>query len=84
MAIVGTVTAALNIFPFAGGAVLQQVSGLILTSRSPEAYQSVWLLMLVCMIVATVAVSLSRESEEARERANQIRGGGSLRRWLFG
>ena len=84
MAIVGTVTAALNIFPFAGGAVLQQVSGLILTSRSPEAYQSVWLLMLVCMIVATAAVSLSRESEEARDRANQIQGGGSLRRWLFG
>ncbi|UEC42557.1 MAG: Regulatory protein UhpC [Methanothrix sp.] len=84
IAIVGTTTAALNIFPFAGGAVLQQVSGLILTSRSLEAYQSVWLLMLVCMIVATVAVSFSRESEEARARASRLRGGGSLRRWLFG
>jgi sugar phosphate permease len=84
IAIVGTTTAALNIFPFAGGAVLQQVSGLILTSRSLEAYQSVWLLMLVCMIVATVAVSFSRESEEARARASRLRGGGSLWRWLFG
>lgn len=84
IAIVGTTTAALNIFPFAGGAVLQQVSGLILTTRSLEAYQSVWLLMLVCMIIATVAVTFSRESEEARARASGLRGGGSLRRWLFG
>ena len=34
MAIVGTSTAALNIFPFAGGAILQQLSGLMLASRS--------------------------------------------------
>jgi hypothetical protein len=33
--IVGTSTAALNIFPFASGAILQQVSGLMLTTRSP-------------------------------------------------
>ena len=34
IAIVGTSTATLNIFPFAGGAILQQVSGLMLTTRS--------------------------------------------------
>lgn len=59
--IVGTSTAALNIFPFAGGAVLQQVSGLMLISKSLEAYQSVWLFMLVCMVIATLAALLSRE-----------------------
>ncbi|MDD1758252.1 MAG: hypothetical protein LUQ22_05920, partial [Methanotrichaceae archaeon] len=48
--IVGTSTAALNIFPFAGGAILQQVSGLMLTTRSLESYQSIWLFMLICMI----------------------------------
>lgn len=59
--IVGTSTAALNIFPFAGGAVLQQVSGLMLISKSLEACQSVWLFMLLCMVIATLAALLSRE-----------------------
>ena len=63
LSIVGTSTAALNIFPFAGGAILQQVSGLMLITRSLESYQNIWLFMLVCMIVATVAVFLSEEKE---------------------
>jgi sugar phosphate permease len=61
MTLVGTSTAALNIFPFAGGAILQQISGMMLTSRSLESYQSVWLFMLICMVVATIAVILSKE-----------------------
>lgn len=64
--IVGTSTAALNIFPFAGGAVLQQISGLMLTSRSLEAYQNVWLFMLICAVIATVAVLLSEEKKPDR------------------
>lgn len=64
--IVGTSTAALNIFPFAGGAILQQVSGLMLTSRSLEAYQNVWLSMLICMIIATAAVFLSKEKSPGK------------------
>jgi len=63
ISIVGTSTAALNIFPFAGGAILQQVSGLMLTTRSLESYQGLWLLMLICMIIATVAAFLSKEKE---------------------
>ena len=59
--IVGTSTAALNIFPFAGGAILQQLSGLMLTSRSLESYQGLWLFMLICMVMATAAAFLSRE-----------------------
>ncbi len=59
--IVGTSTAALNIFPFAGGAILQQISGLMLASRSLESYQNVWLLMLICTVIATTAVFLSKE-----------------------
>jgi sugar phosphate permease len=61
IAIAGTSTAALNIFPFAGGAILQQLSGLMLTTRSLESYQGLWQFMLICMIVATVAVVLSKE-----------------------
>ena len=63
LSIVGTSTAALNIFPFAGGAILQQVSGLMLATRSLESYQGLWLFMLICMIIATVAALLSKEKE---------------------
>ncbi|OYV07654.1 MAG: sugar transport family protein [Methanosaeta sp. ASP1-2] len=66
IAIVGTSTATLNIFPFAGGAILQQVSGLMLTSRSLESYQGVWLFMLICMIIATIAAFLSKEREPGK------------------
>jgi sugar phosphate permease len=66
ISIVGTSTAALNIFPFAGGAILQQVSGLMLTTRSLESYQGLWLLMLICMIIATVAALMSNEKEPGR------------------
>ena len=64
IAIAGTSTAALNIFPFAGGAILQHVSGLMLTSRSLESYQGIWRFMLICMIIATLAVILSKEKEQ--------------------
>jgi len=56
-------TAALNIFPFAGGAILQQVSGLMLTSRSLESYRGVWLFMLICMVIAMLAAFMSKEKE---------------------
>lgn len=58
-------TAALNIFPFAGGAVLQQMTGLMLTARSLESYQSIWLFMLACVIVACAAALLSLEEHNA-------------------
>ncbi|KQM11391.1 MFS transporter [Methanomassiliicoccales archaeon RumEn M1] len=61
ISIVGTTTAALNIFPFAGGAILQQVTGLMLVERTAAGYETIWLFMLVCMIIATVAGFLSKE-----------------------
>ena len=63
IAIVGTTTAALNIFPFAGGAILQQISGLMLIDRTLGSYQTIWLFMFVCMLIATVAAFLSKEKE---------------------
>ncbi len=65
ISIVGTTTAALNIFPFAGGAVLQQVTGLMLVERTAAGYQTIWLFMLICMVIATVAGFLSREKARA-------------------
>jgi len=61
ISIAGTSTAALNLFPFAGGAILQGVTGVMLTTRDLAGYQSIWLFMLVCMIIATVAAFLSKE-----------------------
>jgi sugar phosphate permease len=69
--IVGTSTAALNIFPFAGGAILQQVSGLMLTSRSLESYRGVWLFMLICMVIAMVAAFMSKEKEPAKAESGR-------------
>jgi sugar phosphate permease len=65
ISIVGTTTAALNIFPFAGGAILQQLTGLMLVERTAAGYQTIWLFMLVCMVIATVAGFLSREKARA-------------------
>jgi MFS family permease len=63
ISIVGTSTAALNMFPFAGGAILQQVSGLMLITRSLESYRAVWLAMLMCSVMVTIAALLSKEKE---------------------
>lgn len=67
IAIVGTTTAALNIFPFAGGAILQQVTGLMLTDHSVSSYQGIWLFMLICMVIATAVAFLSKESTRSTE-----------------
>jgi len=63
---VGTSTAALNIFPFAGGAILQQVSGLMLITRSLESYKDLWLFMVICMVIATISVILSKEKDQGK------------------
>ncbi len=65
ISIVGTSTAALNMFPFAGGAILQQISGLMLTSRTLESYRSLWLFMLICAVIALASAFLSKERESA-------------------
>ncbi len=64
LSIVGTSTAALNIFPFAGGAVLQHLSGLMLDNRDLESCKGLWLLTLICMIIATAAAFLSIEATQ--------------------
>jgi len=57
----GTALAALNIFPFAGGAVLQMVSGYMIANDSLSEYRSVWLLMFAGMVISTLAALVSRE-----------------------
>ena len=57
----GTALAALNIFPFAGGAILQMVAGHMIVENSLPEYRSVWLLMLAGMVIASLCAFISKE-----------------------
>ncbi len=64
LAIVGTVTASLNIFPFAGGALFQVASGLVVTSGTElSEFKTLWFFAFLCMLVACVAAYLTVERE---------------------
>ena len=68
ISIVGTSTAVLDIFSFADGAILQQLSSLMPTSRFLESNQGVWLFLLICMVIAPATAFLSKEMEPAWDR----------------
>jgi sugar phosphate permease len=63
IAMAGTSTAALNLFPFAGGAILITIAGFIVTDKTLAQYQTVWLMALALMVVACVCAFLSIEKE---------------------
>lgn len=63
IAMAGTSTAALNLFPFAGGAILITIAGFIVTDKTLAQYQTVWLMAVVLMIIACVCAFLSVEKE---------------------
>ena len=64
IAMAGTSTAALNLFPFAGGAILITIAGFIVTDKTLGQYQTVWLMALALMILACVCAFLSVEKEK--------------------
>lgn len=69
ISIAGTTTAALNVFPFLGGAVLQQITGAMISGYAKTAaggyplaaYKAVWLFLFVGMVIATICALLSKE-----------------------
>lgn len=63
IAMAGTSTAALNLFPFAGGAILITVAGLIVADKTPEQFQTLWMLAFLMMVVACVCAFFSKEKE---------------------
>jgi nitrate/nitrite transporter NarK len=65
-AMTGTAIAALNMFPFLGGAVLQQLTGAMIVNNSLGDYRAVWLMMFVGMIIATVCVLLSQDKVDEK------------------
>lgn len=64
VSIVGVSTAALNLFPFLGGAILQSISGYIVADKTPEQFQTLWMIMFICMVVATICAFLSMEKQK--------------------
>lgn len=57
----GTVTAALNMFPFLGAAVTISAAGVLLTDLTAEGYGAIWLASALMTLVALVMAILSRE-----------------------
>lgn len=63
IAMAGTSTAALNLFPFAGGAILITIAGFIVTEKTMAQFQTLWLMALIMMVVACVCAFFSVEKE---------------------
>lgn len=59
----GTSTAALNLFPFAGGAILITIAGLVVTDKTLAQFQTIWAMAAILMIIACVCAFLSKEKE---------------------
>lgn len=67
IAMAGTSTAALNLFPFAGGAILITIAGMIVTDKTLSQYQTIWMMAFILMLVALVCAFLSVDKETAKE-----------------
>lgn len=64
IAMAGTSTAALNLFPFAGGAILITVAGFLVKDYTLAQYQSVWMMATVMMVIGCICAVLSVEKEK--------------------
>ncbi len=61
IAMAGTSTAALNLFPFAGGALLITIAGFVVSEKTLSEFQNLWMMAFVMMIIALVCAFLSIE-----------------------
>jgi len=61
IAMAGTSTAALNLFPFAGGAILITIAGFLVTDQTLDQYKTVWLMALGLMVLGCICAFLSKE-----------------------
>ena len=61
LSVAGTSSAAINLFPFLGGAVLTTVAGYIVADNLPSQFQSMWYAVLVMMVIACVCAFFTVE-----------------------
>jgi sugar phosphate permease len=64
----GMSTATLNLFPFAGGALLVTLSGFLVSDSTVAQFQDLWTILVVLLVAATVSIIISRENADAMER----------------
>ena len=57
----GTSTAALNLFPFAGGAILITIAGVIVADKTLAQYETVWMMAVILMVIGCICAFLSKE-----------------------
>ena len=60
----GTSTSVLNMFPFAGGAILVTLSGFLIGGQTLHDYQGLWAVMFILAIVSCAFIFLSRENKK--------------------
>ncbi len=63
IAMSGTSSAALNLFPFAGGAILITIAGVVVATKSLAEFQTLWMAAFVMMVIACISAFLSVEKK---------------------
>lgn len=61
IAMAGTSTAALNLFPFAGGALLITIAGFVVSEKTLSEFQNLWMMAFIMMVIALICAFLSVE-----------------------
>lgn len=69
VAMAGTSTAALNLFPFAGGAILITIAGFMVTDKTLAEFQDVWMLAFILMVIGCICAFLSKEKGDEKASA---------------
>ena len=67
IAMAGTSTAALNLFPFAGGAILTTIAGFIVVDKTLAEYQTLWMIAFILMVIGCICAFLSMEKADVEK-----------------
>ena len=67
IAMAGTSTAALNLFPFAGGAILTTIAGFIVVNKTLAEYQTLWMIAFILMVIGCICAFLSMEKADVEK-----------------
>jgi sugar phosphate permease len=71
IAMAGTSTAALNLFPFLGGAVLITIAGVIVTDKTLTQFQNLWMMAFILMVIGSVCAIMSVEKADLERKSDK-------------
>ncbi|MGE0015149.1 MAG: MFS transporter [Candidatus Methanomethylophilaceae archaeon] len=71
IAMAGTSTAALNLFPFLGGAVLITIAGVIVTDKTLTQFQNLWMMAFILMVIGSICAIMSVEKADLERKSNK-------------